>query len=126
METSSQVSRLGRQTTRSDQPVQRLRDSHARERYVLFVRPRDREMEIWNGRRAGVEGAVAITVPMPPTRSGSWTRGYETGASPPAIWCEDERGTVNAGSPRTLVGTRMRGTMSGAVSAPTEGHVRRL
>jgi Xaa-Pro aminopeptidase len=31
----------------------------AKERYVLFVRPRDRQMEIWNGRRAGVEGAVA-------------------------------------------------------------------
>jgi len=27
--------------------------------YVLFVRPRDPEMESWNGRRAGVEGAVA-------------------------------------------------------------------
>jgi len=27
------------------------------EQYVLFVRPRDRDMEIWNGRRAGVEGA---------------------------------------------------------------------
>lgn len=27
------------------------------EQYVLFVRPRDREMEIWNGYRAGVEGA---------------------------------------------------------------------
>jgi Xaa-Pro aminopeptidase len=24
----------------------------AKERFVLFVRPRDREMEIWNGRRA--------------------------------------------------------------------------
>src|SRR5436853_3348950 len=34
--------------------------THAKERYVLFVRPRDREMEIWNGRRAGIEGAVAI------------------------------------------------------------------
>src|SRR5438552_18761959 len=33
--------------------------AHAKERYVLFVRPRDREMEIWNGRRAGVEGAIA-------------------------------------------------------------------
>lgn len=33
--------------------------AHPKERYVLFVRPRDREMEIWNGRRAGVEGAVA-------------------------------------------------------------------
>ena len=32
---------------------------HAKERFVLFVRPRDREMEIWNGRRAGVEGAIA-------------------------------------------------------------------
>src|SRR5207247_6740792 len=31
----------------------------AKERFVLFVRPRDREMEIWNGRRAGVEGAIA-------------------------------------------------------------------
>ncbi|MBI2493154.1 MAG: aminopeptidase P N-terminal domain-containing protein [Candidatus Rokubacteria bacterium] len=33
--------------------------AHAKERYVLFVRPRDRELEIWNGSRAGVEGAVA-------------------------------------------------------------------
>ena len=33
--------------------------SHAKERYVLFVRPRDRETEIWTGRRAGVEGAIA-------------------------------------------------------------------
>jgi len=27
------------------------------DRYVLFVRPRDPEMETWNGRRAGVQGA---------------------------------------------------------------------
>ncbi|MDH3499809.1 MAG: aminopeptidase P N-terminal domain-containing protein [Acidimicrobiia bacterium] len=27
------------------------------EQYVLFVRPRDRELEIWNGYRAGVDGA---------------------------------------------------------------------
>ena len=33
--------------------------NHHEERYVLFVRPRDREMEIWNGYRAGAEGAVA-------------------------------------------------------------------
>jgi Xaa-Pro aminopeptidase len=33
--------------------------AHPKERYVLFVRPRDREMEVWTGRRAGVEGAVA-------------------------------------------------------------------
>jgi Xaa-Pro aminopeptidase len=36
-----------------------LNPADAKERYVLFVRPRDREMEIWNGRRAGVEGAIA-------------------------------------------------------------------
>ncbi len=29
-------------------------------RYVLFVRPRDREKEIWTGFRAGVEGARAV------------------------------------------------------------------
>ena len=32
---------------------------HATERYTLFVRPRDPDMEAWNGRRAGTEGAVA-------------------------------------------------------------------
>jgi Xaa-Pro aminopeptidase len=36
-----------------------INPAHAKERYVLFVRARDREMEIWNGRRAGVEGAIA-------------------------------------------------------------------
>jgi Xaa-Pro aminopeptidase len=36
-----------------------LNPAHAKERFVLFVRPRDREMEIWNGRRAGTEGAIA-------------------------------------------------------------------
>ena len=36
-----------------------INPGHAKERFVLFVRPRDREMEIWNGRRAGVEGAIA-------------------------------------------------------------------
>ena len=44
-----------------DEPdaVALLNPAHPKERYVLFVRPRDREMEIWNGRRAGVEGAIA-------------------------------------------------------------------
>ncbi|NNJ47284.1 MAG: M24 family metallopeptidase [Acidimicrobiia bacterium] len=32
--------------------------AHPSERYVLFVRPKDREREIWDGYRAGVEGAV--------------------------------------------------------------------
>jgi Xaa-Pro aminopeptidase len=36
-----------------------LQPGHAKEEYVLFVRPRDRERETWTGRRAGVEGAVA-------------------------------------------------------------------
>src|SRR5881227_3986728 len=36
-----------------------INPAHAKERYVLFVRPRDREMEVWNGRRAGTEGAIA-------------------------------------------------------------------
>jgi len=31
---------------------------HDIEQYTLFVRPRDPEMEAWNGRRAGVAGAV--------------------------------------------------------------------
>jgi Xaa-Pro aminopeptidase len=29
-------------------------------RFVLFVRPRDKEKEIWNGRRLGVEGAKGV------------------------------------------------------------------
>ena len=33
--------------------------AHPKERFVMFVRPRDRETEIWTGHRAGVEGAVA-------------------------------------------------------------------
>ncbi len=36
-----------------------INPAHDEERYVLFVRPRDREAEIWNGRRSGVEGARA-------------------------------------------------------------------
>ena len=32
---------------------------HAEHKYTLFVRPRDPEREIWDGRRAGVEGALS-------------------------------------------------------------------
>lgn len=32
---------------------------HAAPHFVLFVRPRDRDAEIWNGRRTGPEGALA-------------------------------------------------------------------
>ena len=33
--------------------------SHPEHKYTLFVRPRDPEREVWDGRRAGVEGARA-------------------------------------------------------------------
>src|SRR5207247_9246935 len=36
-----------------------INPAHAKERFVLFVRPRDRALEIWNGRPAGSEGASA-------------------------------------------------------------------
>jgi len=44
-----------------DEPdaVALINPTGVKERFVLFVRPRDREMEIWNGRRAGPEGAMA-------------------------------------------------------------------
>ena len=37
-----------------------LRPGAETERVVMFVRPRDPEMETWEGRRAGVEGAIAM------------------------------------------------------------------
>ena len=39
------------------QSVAVLAPGHKEHKYVLFVRPRDPEREIWDGRRAGVEGA---------------------------------------------------------------------
>lgn len=33
---------------------------HDSERFILFVRPRDREKEVWNGKRLGVEGAMEV------------------------------------------------------------------
>ncbi|MFZ0492817.1 MAG: aminopeptidase P N-terminal domain-containing protein [Acidimicrobiia bacterium] len=36
-----------------------LNPMHPTERFVLFVRPKDKEQETWVGRRAGVEGAMA-------------------------------------------------------------------
>jgi Xaa-Pro aminopeptidase len=35
-----------------------LRPGADQDRVIMFVRPRDRDLEIWNGRRAGIEGAV--------------------------------------------------------------------
>ena len=37
-----------------------LRPGAEKERVILFVRPRDKEREIWEGRRAGPEGAVSV------------------------------------------------------------------
>ena len=36
-----------------------LRPGHEKNRFVMFVRPRDPAEETWTGRRAGVEGAIA-------------------------------------------------------------------
>ncbi|HZS09501.1 MAG TPA: aminopeptidase P N-terminal domain-containing protein [Blastocatellia bacterium] len=47
--------------TRLNEPeaVAVLAPGHTQHKYVLFVRPRNREMEIWNGLRTGVEGAIS-------------------------------------------------------------------
>jgi Xaa-Pro aminopeptidase len=37
-----------------------LRPGAETERFVMFVRPRDPELEVWDGRRAGLEGAKEI------------------------------------------------------------------
>jgi Xaa-Pro aminopeptidase len=37
-----------------------LRPGHETERIVMFVRPRDPELETWDGRRAGIDGAKTI------------------------------------------------------------------
>jgi Xaa-Pro aminopeptidase len=54
-------------------------------RLVLFVRPRDREKEIWNGRRVGVEGAKAelgadeaFAVGEMDAKLGEWLEGAPT------------------------------------------------
>jgi hypothetical protein len=45
-----------------------LKPSGAQERFVLFVRPRDRDLEIWNGHRAGTEGRSRRMALTPRTR----------------------------------------------------------
>ena len=37
-----------------------LAPEHPEHKFILFVRPRDPERETWDGKRAGVEGAVNI------------------------------------------------------------------
>jgi Xaa-Pro aminopeptidase len=63
-------------------------------KFLLFVRPRDKEKEIWNGRRAGVEGAretfgadLAFTVSeldaeLPRWIEGASTLWFQLGAEP--------------------------------------------
>ncbi|MGH7966544.1 MAG: aminopeptidase P N-terminal domain-containing protein, partial [Candidatus Binatia bacterium] len=37
-----------------------LSPQHEKERFILFVRPRDKDKEVWTGRRFGVEGAKEL------------------------------------------------------------------
>jgi Xaa-Pro aminopeptidase len=46
----------------------------AKERFVLFVRPRDPAMELWHGRRSGIEGRSPRMAPTPPIPSISLSR----------------------------------------------------
>jgi Xaa-Pro aminopeptidase len=52
---------------------------HPEHRFVLFVRPRDKEKEVWDGPRAGVEGAVGeygADVAFPIDQFGELLPGY--------------------------------------------------
>jgi Xaa-Pro aminopeptidase len=37
-----------------------LSPQHDKERFILFVRPRDKDKEVWTGKRFGAEGALAV------------------------------------------------------------------
>jgi Xaa-Pro aminopeptidase len=37
-----------------------LSPQHDKERFILFVRPRDKDKEVWTGKRFGTEGALAL------------------------------------------------------------------
>src|SRR5205823_14914196 len=88
--------------------------------FTLFVRPRDREKEIWTGRRSGVEGAktafgadVAFTVDalekeLAEAIAGKGTLFYRIGGVDPGF---------DARIARILQGLRMRGRAGS--SAPT-------
>src|SRR6267143_1025410 len=87
---------------------------------TLFVRPRNREREIWNGRRAGVEGAKAsfgadqaftvdeLDKELPPLLGSARTLYYRLGAVDPAF---------DARIARTLQALRMR-SRAGAAAPP--------
>lgn len=52
-----------------------LDPGHGSVRYTLFVRPRDPEMEAWNGRRAGIDGArerFGADAALPVEEFGKW------------------------------------------------------
>lgn len=87
-----------------------LNPTHPTERYVLFVRPKDKEQETWVGRRAGVEGAVAdfdADAAYPLSSFGQKLREYMIGV--PTLFCMtgavtsllDEVGRSRAFSERT-------------------------
>jgi len=75
-------------------------------KFLLFVRPRDREKEIWNGRRLGVEGARAvlgadlahtvgeIDTELPRWLDGAATLWYRLGGDP--AWDQRVIGMINA------------------------------
>jgi Xaa-Pro aminopeptidase len=87
---------------------------------TLFVRARDREREIWNGRRAGVEGAKAsfgadqaftvdeLDKELPPLLGSARTLYYRLGAVDPAF---------DARIARTLQALRVR-SRAGAAAPP--------
>ncbi|NIA23972.1 MAG: M24 family metallopeptidase [Gammaproteobacteria bacterium] len=65
--------------------------SESAERYVLFVRPRDKEQETWVGRRAGVEGAVeqfGADMAYPLSEFEERLRGYLIGR--PMLYCRTD------------------------------------
>lgn len=60
-----------------------LSNAHADHRSVLFVRPRDPEREVWDGARAGVEGAkerYGVDATFPIEELGDKLGGYMSGA----------------------------------------------
>jgi Xaa-Pro aminopeptidase len=75
-------------------------------RFLLFVRPRDKEKEIWNGRRVGVEGATALLkadaaftmadleAELPRSLDGAATLWYRLGCD--AAWDQRVIGVINA------------------------------
>ena len=89
-------------------------------RFVLFVRPRDREKEIWNGRRVGVDGAKAeigadeaFTVAEMDAKLGEWLEGA------PTLWFSSAR------TPRGTPASPGPSASCAPAPAPASGRPRR-